>query len=149
MFARAIELMDRRPLLFAPETSVEEAAQALLERRADGACVLDGDALVGVVTVMDLLFQERQAPNQGLLSRLLSRGVFEKMAGQTVGDIMTREVVSVEPAAELAELATLMVDRHLTVLPVLSEGRVVGVIDKWSVLSVASLEGVADEPSHG
>jgi CBS domain-containing protein len=149
MFARAIELMDRKPLLFKPDTLVDDAAAALLARRVDGACVVDGGRLVGVVTVMDLLFQEREAPHQGLLTRLLDKTVFEKITGQTVGDIMSREVLTADASAELSELATLMVDRHLTVLPVVREGHILGVIDKWSLLNATSFEGVSDEPTHG
>lgn len=144
MFAHAIEIMCRSPLIFSPDTPVDQAAAALLERRIDGACVVDGEELVGVVTAMDLVFQEREAPTPGRFMLPGTRRTLAKLTAGTVGEIMSAPPTTVGPSAELAELAAIMADRHFTILPVLSEGRLVGAIDKWALLEAARGEGVSD-----
>jgi CBS domain-containing protein len=54
------DIMDRSPLTVSAATSLDTLAHQLLDARLDGACVLnDEQHLRGVVTVMDLLFQEQ------------------------------------------------------------------------------------------
>ena len=149
MFAHAIELMNRSPLTFAPDTPIRDVMETLLAKKLDGVCVVEGEALLGVVTVMDLLFQERQVKASGFIARLLDRKALERVTAQKVSEIMSEDPVTVEPAADLEELATLMVDRSFTILPVVKDGVLLGVIDKWSVLDAISGEGVSDEPTHG
>jgi len=149
MFAHAIELMNRKPLTFSPEAPIRDVLETLLAKKLDGVCVVEGEALLGVVTVMDLLFQERHVQTSGFIARLFDRKALDRVTAQKVSDIMTEAPVTVEPATELEELATLMVDRSFTILPVVQDGVLLGVIDKWSVLEAVSGEGVSDEPTHG
>ena len=57
-----------------------------------------------------------------------------KILGQTVKDIMTAEVLTVEEDTPLEEIATIMTEQHKHLLPVISQGKVVGVVDRWDVL---------------
>lgn len=147
MFARAIEIMSRSPLTFAPDTPVSQAAEVLIQHRLDGACVVDGETLVGVITAMDLVFQERKTPSPGIFMLPGTRRTLEKVTARTVGEIMSANPTTVEPSAELAELAAIMADNHFTILPVVNEGRLVGAVDKWALLSAAQGEGVSDDPT--
>lgn len=139
----AHEIMDNDPLTVAPETTVKDLARALVQRGADGACVMDGDSLVGVVTSMDLIFQERSVhlPTYvTFLDAVLPIGQhkalkeLEKVTGGTVSEIMTKTPISIAFDAPLDEVARLMVDRHITVLPVVRDGRLVGAVTKPRVL---------------
>jgi len=56
------------------------------------------------------------------------------MAGSRVSDICTRNLVSVTPETELDELATLMAEKKIHTLPVMSEGQLVGVIGKSDII---------------
>ena len=67
------------------------------------------------------------------LSDQLDREV-GKIAAMTVKQAMTAEPVSVGPDAPMDEVASLMVDRGLYTLPVVAEGRIVGVLGKEDVL---------------
>jgi len=53
-----------------------------------------------------------------------------------VAEVMTREVVTISPAASLGAAARLMVERHLKRLPVVdAEGRLVGILGRLDVLN--------------
>jgi CBS domain-containing protein len=131
-------------LTVAPECSVSDLARLLLERGCDGACVVESDRLVGVVTTMDLVFQEKQVHLPSILSFMdfaipleppsRLRAELDKIAGTTVGEIMTREPVVVEPERLVSEVARSMVDEHLTIVPVIEGDTLVGMITKPALL---------------
>jgi CBS domain-containing protein len=132
-------------LTVGPDCSVRDLAVLLLDRGLDGACVVDQhDELVGVVTTMDLVFQEKQVHLPTILnfldfaipleppSRL--RAELDKIAGTTVQEIMTREPVTIEPERLVSEVARMMVEQHLTIVPVIEDGKLLGMITKQALL---------------
>jgi CBS domain-containing protein len=58
----------------------------------------------------------------------------KKMTGTTVKDICTSEPVTVTEETPMDELASIMSERHLHTLPVLKDGRLVGVIGKADII---------------
>lgn len=141
----AIELMNREPVTVSPDLSVRKLARLLLDQNLDGVCVVDQGKLVGVVTAMDLIFQERRValPSYvALLNRLIPlnkarQSSVEKVVGGTVREIMSGEPIGVDYDASIDEIAALMVDLHITVLPVLKNESLVGVIYKRDLLRAA------------
>lgn len=135
------------PHTVAPEMTVRDLAALLLAERVDGVCVVRGDVLVGVVTAMDLVFQEKPLHLPSLFVFLDAFISFEssakvehdlrKITGATVADIMSTEVEAVSTQAPLSEVAAKMVDHHRALLPVLESERLVGVIDKRAMLAAA------------
>jgi CBS domain-containing protein len=143
----AREIMEpcRDPI--APGAPVEELARRLFEERADGVCVVDAERLVGVVTAMDLLYKERRL-HVPTLFFLLDAAIplenpfkwtkeVERVAGKTVGEIMSRDLHVVAPDSDLQDCAAIMVDHHLTMLPVVADGRLLGVVTKHGMLKAA------------
>ncbi len=141
----AIELMNRQPRTIGPEASVRQAARLLLDLGLDGLCVVEDGRLIGVVTIMDVIFQERRVELPSyvrLLNRLVPlqrdrQAILEKATGSTVREIMSPDPVGVTPDTPLEELAALMVDQHISMLPVVDRGALVGVIYKRDVLEEA------------
>ncbi|MCB9758541.1 MAG: CBS domain-containing protein [Alphaproteobacteria bacterium] len=139
----AIDIMNREPLLVSPDLSVGDLARKLLEADVDGACVVKDGKLVGVVTSMDLVFQDKQVhlPTMiAFIDALIPIGAgrtkteLEKITASTVREIMTTDVKKVPFDAPLDEIATLMVEHHITLVPVVRDGRVLGTITKKDVL---------------
>jgi len=60
----------------------------------------------------------------------------DKAEGRTAAEVMTTEVHSVAPAMHSSVAARLMVDHHLTSLPVVEDGKVIGVISRIDLLSL-------------
>ncbi len=135
------------PLTVVPERSIRDLVEMLLREHADGVCVVEDGRLVGVVTAMDLVFQEKQVHLPSVLAIMdfvipleppdRLRHELEKISASRVRDIMTEHPVSVGPEATMAEIASLMVDKHITVLPVVEDERVVGMITKQALLRAA------------
>jgi CBS domain-containing protein len=105
----AADIMTPDPLSLRTETSVHEAAQVLSEHRISGAPVVGDDGcIVGVVSEYDLIAR----------------------SGSTVGDVMTRDVVSVTAHATLDRVRAILVTQRLKRVPVTNEGRLVGLISR-------------------
>ena len=131
-------------LIVVPDRSVRDLAKLLLDENSDGACVVEDGRLVGVVTTMDLVFQEKKVHLPSILSFMdfaipleppdRLRQELEKIAGTRVREIMSTDLVTVGPDATMSEVASLMVDKHLTLVPVVEGERVLGVINKQSLL---------------
>src|SRR5215471_654071 len=87
----AADIMTPDPITFQPDTSVHEAAQLLSEHRISGAPVVGDDGrIVGIVSEYDLIAR----------------------SGNTVGDVMTREVVSVPSNATLERVRAILVTQR-------------------------------------
>lgn len=144
---RASDLMDREVLTVAPDSPVRDLAAKLLAEKGDGACVVEGHKLVGVVTAMDLIFQEQPV-------HLPSFFVFfdaviplerpghmqhelDKLMGAMVRDIMSTDLITVGPASAIEEVAATMVRRHTGYVPVVEGGALLGVVTKRGVLKAA------------
>ena len=127
-----------------PDTPVKDLAERLLAGDADYLYVeaVDGRA-VGVVGRRDLLSQVL-TPHPSALALLTDRlpglghGELHKRLEQahafTADQVMTREVIGVRPDAPLADAVRLMLERGWQAVPILLDGRVVGVVTQRDVL---------------
>lgn len=147
---RARDIMTREVLTVSPETRIGDATRLLLERRINGVPVVDDSGrLVGILCQSDLIAQQKQLPMPSLFTLLdamiplrslkqLEQQV-EKIVASTVAQAMTRAPVTVTPDTPVEQLAALMVDRKFHTLPVVAEGRLVGVIGKEDVLKTLAM----------
>ena len=97
-----------------PEATVLEALKRLAEHDVGALLVMEGDRLLGI-------FSERDYAR-----KLVLLGRFSK--DTRVEEVMTREVITVGPDADLAEAMRLMTEHRVRHLPVVEGGKVVGVI---------------------
>lgn len=128
-----------------PETTVEELGRLFVEKGISGAPVLDTDGgLYGIVTENDLIRQNRRFHIPTVL-RLFdafiplegSSSIEEEirlMSASKVSDICTRQVITVGPDASLQDIATIMSDKGIHLIPVLQEGKLSGIIGKIDLI---------------
>jgi CBS domain-containing protein len=127
------EIMTRSVVSVTPETTLKEVAALLTERRIAGVpvCRSDGE-LVGVISEGDILWKETGlAPaSETLLTRILNAADREddKLAARTAGEAMSSPAITVAANAAAAQAARLMIDHHVNRLPVLADGKLVGII---------------------
>ncbi len=134
-------------LTFGPDQGVREAMGALVERGVDGAPVVDEDgSVVGVLSNGDLIVEESEVHVPTVISLLgasielpASRHRFaedlRRALGASVGDVMSRDPVTIAPDATLREAATSMNDRDVSRLPVVdADGRLIGIIARNDIL---------------
>jgi CBS domain-containing protein len=131
---QARDVMTRDVVTVGPPTSAKSAAGVLAERGFAALPVVDGDGrLVGVVAEADVL--RDRVPADPLL-HLRRGGPPPAPPGLLVRDTMTTAVRTVDPDADVAELARLLVDEHLRSLPVVEDGVLVGIVSRRDVLRV-------------
>lgn len=141
----ARDIMTPHPLSVTVGTKVTEAARLMLEHHFNGLPVVDADgALLGVLSQSDLVVQHKklQLPSYFVLLDaiipLQSPKKFEEevkhMAATTVENAMTDKPRTVSPDTPLEDIASLMVDDKFYTLPVVENGKLVGVVGKEDVL---------------
>jgi CBS domain-containing protein len=124
------QLMTRDVVTVRPETPLKEVARILETRAISGVPVLDGDEVVGVVSSGDVLYKERGP----LAHREHAQQDGSKLAARTAGDAMTTPPVTVTPSCSVSSAARLLADRGLHRLPVLENGRLVGIITRGDLV---------------
>ncbi len=138
------ELMKRDTISVLPGTTVADAARIMLANHVSGLPVVDeAGALVGIVTEGDLLRRAEIGtdgkPAGWLKSLLLPSAAasdYVHTHARHVSGVMTHNPVFVTPETGLAEVADLMIRKHIKRLPVLSQGKLVGVISRTDLLRV-------------
>jgi CBS domain-containing protein len=140
------EVMTADVLLFTPDEGVQEAYDRLTERGVDGGPLVDAEGVVvGMLSTDDLLVQETRLHYPTVVSLFgaylelpSAHRKFEqelrKAVGAFVGDVMTSEVVSCSPDDTLEKVATLLHEHDLSRLPVVVDGRLVGIVARGDIL---------------
>ena len=142
---KAIDIMTPEPVTLSPDSDIRSAALLLLDRKINGAPVVDEKGrLVGILTQSDLVAQQKQVTMPSIFAMLdgfialSSREDFEreikKIAATKVSEAMTQHPRSVSPQTSIEEIATVMVNEKLYTLPVVDSGRLVGVVGKEDIL---------------
>ncbi len=142
---RARDIMKREVITVNPDTYVEELGRLFIEKDISGAPVVDDNGdLYGIVTENDLISKERRFHIPTII-RIFDAVIplksdaevekeIRKMAATTVRDICTRDVVTVDEETPLNDIATIMTEKKIHLLPVLKEGRLAGIIGKKDVI---------------
>lgn len=123
--------------------TVKEIAHLLLTHDIRAVPVVDaGHVPVGVVSEADVVCREcptvRHHTLGGLLDHLVGHGRdwASKAEGITAGEIMTRPVISCAPTEPVTTAARRMLSHDVHMLPVLQDGRLVGVVSRHDILRV-------------
>jgi CBS domain-containing protein len=107
----------------APTDSLTDAAAGMRDEDVGSLPVVEGDRVVGIITDRDIVV----------------RAVAERADPQTakVGDVSSGDPVAVEPDADLDEALELMARHRVRRLPVVEDGRLVGVVAQADVALAA------------
>jgi acetoin utilization protein AcuB len=111
-----VERMTAQPVVVTGDMTVKDALDTIQEQQVHHLPVVDSkDNLVGIVAEKDLL----RAKNEDLLQ-----------------DIMTRDVVTVTEYTALEEAARVMADHKISSLPVMRNGKLVGIVTETDLFRV-------------
>jgi CBS domain-containing protein len=132
---RVEKIMTRDVLTVAAGTPLKEVAALLAANHISGVPVADPDGTVlGVVSEADILCKEEGfPPNPGRVSGWLLRrmdGELDKIGARRAADAMTAPALTVRPAQQVSEVARLMVGHRINRLPVVADGRLVGIVSR-------------------
>lgn len=125
---RISEIMTEAALTDRPEDGLDQAARRMWEQQTGSLLVLDGEDLVGIITERDVL-------------RAVATGT---PLDTPVSEVMSKDLITVEPGTSLREAAAIMTEKWIRHLPVLEGGRLVGIVSQRDLAGV--LAGALNEP---
>ncbi len=145
----AKDIMTKKVITVKPGTSIEELSALLVKHGISGAPVVDDEGgLYGIVTENDLISQNKRLHIPTVISfldaaiYLESSRKFERelkrMAATKVADICARKAITITENTTVVDIATIMSEKQVHLLPVVREGKVVGVVGKRDVVKAVA-----------
>jgi len=142
---KAKDIMNTAVITVTPDTSVEELGRLFIEKGVSGVPVVDEQQqLVGIVTENDLIRQNERfhiptllrifdafIPLQGSAS---IEAEIKRMSASKVSEICNKKVITVDLETTFQDIATIMSEKGVHLLPVMSSGRLVGIIGKMDMI---------------
>lgn len=149
MSQAARDIMSTEVKVLKADDSVKSAAKFFVENEIGGAPVVDDNGnLIGLISESDLISQDVKIHFPSYIHFLDSyiflgsqkrfEETLKRAAAAKVGELMATNVVSVGPETEVEDIATLMMDRHIGRVPVVEDGKVVGIITKGDIVRIIS-----------
>ena len=127
--------MTANPITVDLKTTLPEAHKIMKDRRIRRLPVMDRGQLVGIVTLGDV--REAEPSDATTLS------IFELhylLAKLTIGEIMTREPLTIAVNATIREAAKMLLQHKIGGLPVMEDGKLVGIITESDIFRVLAQE---------
>lgn len=139
---RAQDIMTQEVISIAPHATVEEAAALMIKERISGLPVINGEReLVGIVTEGDLLRRAEAGTQPGrphwlqvLFSRNRLAEEYVRSHSRRIADLMTTDVATAPEDADLRDVVEIMQRRQINRVPIVREGRVVGIVTRANLL---------------
>ena len=145
---RAADVMTRKVVTIGPDASVAEAIELLTDHDVSALPVLaDNSQVIGIISEADLMKRlERDGERRNswwteFVAPGRLAGDFAKIHGQKVHEIMTTEVVSASEDMPLGELAALLEKKRIKRVPVLRDGKLVGIVSRANLLQALAVQG--------
>ena len=137
------DAMTENPRSIGASASVAEAARLMREEHIGSLPVTDDKKLVGMITDRDIT------------TRVVAEAGDPKVT--SVGDVYSRDLISVEPDKDLEEAVQLMARHQVRRLPVVENGRLIGIVAQADIAltlrenekKTGELVEAISEPSEG
>jgi CBS domain-containing protein len=137
------DTMTENPRSIGVSASVVEAARLMREGHIGSLPITDDDQLVGMITDRDIT------------TRVVAEAADPKTT--LVRDVYSRDLISVEPEQDLQEALQLMARHQVRRLPVVEDGRLVGIVAQADIAltlrdneqKTGELVEAISEPSEG
>jgi CBS domain-containing protein len=114
----AKDIMTRDVITVNPAMTVKSLAMTLIKNQISGAPVADKvGKIVGVVSESDIVAKK----------------------GKDVKSIMSKKIISVREETPVEEIARMMTTHHIKRLPVMNDGKVVGIVSRADIVSAIAL----------
>jgi len=148
---KARDVMTRSVVSVREETPIRDVARFLLEKHISAAPVLDeGGRPIGMVSEGDLIGrsdEDRLARRDWWLT-LLAEGqrlapeflATLRLPDRTAGEVMSKPVLTIDPDTETREIAKLLHSRRIKRVPVMQDGRMIGIVSREDLLRAMAAE---------
>jgi CBS domain-containing protein len=143
----ARDIMTPNVVRVGPDMPVGQAAKLMMDNQISAVPVVKDGELIGIVSEGDL-FRRAELGTERHHSHWLEMFAsgtslawdYVKSHGQTVADVMSRDVITVAPDTSLGEVAHILETRHVKRVPVLEEGRLVGIVSRANLVQVLAMQ---------
>jgi CBS domain-containing protein len=151
---RVREVMTRDVVTVSPDTPIGEAALLMATCAVSGLPVVDRrGTVVGIVSEGDLILRQKPRERTPWWRAFFADGEalareYQKAVGTTAGEVMTRSVMCVAPDVSLATAAAILDARRIRRLPVVADGRLVGIVSRGDLVRALASERSAEGASR-
>ena len=115
---RVGDIMTSNPIYVTPDTTVKDVIDLMLKHKHLGYPAVENDRVVGIVTLKDIMNADEN---------------------DVVANVMSREVVVVTPNTEVFEALKLMTEKRIGRIPVVEDGKLVGIVSKSDIVKLAEI----------
>lgn len=145
------DVMNVKPITCQVTDTVGDVAKIMKKKKISGMPVLDGERLIGVVSESDLLrllateeegtlwlpspFEVFEVPFRDLIKWERLHTQAEDISKKRVSEVMSRNIHEVGPDDSIEEAASVMTRHRINRLPVVEDGRLVGIITRGDIIS--------------
>ncbi|OCP03931.1 MULTISPECIES: CBS domain-containing protein [unclassified Ensifer] len=150
---RVKDVMTISLVKLSPDNSVRQAAQIMIDNHVSGLPVVDDDGrLVGLISEGDLIRRTELGGGVPTADPTRAAGerahAYVRRSSWRVGDAMTADPVTIDEDAPIGRVAALMQERSIKRIPVLRDGRLIGIVSRADLLQ-AILAARQDETATG
>jgi CBS domain-containing protein len=139
---KAKDVMTPQVISVQPDDTVGDVAERLMKHGISAVPVVDGDKMVGIVSEGDLIRRTEIGTAERRRSWWLRiftgtetlATEYVKSHARRVRDVMTKDVISVSEETSLSEIAALLEKNHIKRVPVLRDGRLVGIVSRANLI---------------
>ncbi|MDM7911949.1 MAG: CBS domain-containing protein [Methanotrichaceae archaeon] len=146
------DVMNTRPIAVQATDTVGNASKAMRENKISGMPVLDGEKVVGVISESDLLkllsveeeegslwlpspFEIFEIPFRDLVKWERMQAGIENVSQKKVREVMSRSIHEIGPDDTVERAAEIMTRHKINRLPVVENGRLVGIVTRGDIIS--------------
>ncbi|MBU1118660.1 CBS domain-containing protein, partial [Patescibacteria group bacterium] len=130
---------------------VKEVAGKLFDNALTGMPVVSGDEVIGIVTEGDVVMENANVHIPSYINILSSFLYLEdpdavehdlkKVLALTAEDLMTEEVITVDPEDSVTDLATIFKEKHINPIPVVDKNdKLVGIVSRSDIVKLLAKE---------
>jgi CBS domain-containing protein len=146
---RAMDIMTREVVTVRPKSSIHEAARRMIDYGVSGLPVVDDSGrVIGIISEGDLILRQKPRERVAWWRAFFEAGEhlareYQKAAGETVGEVMTPQVITVSPELPMESVAVILDEHRIRRVPVLHNGRLVGIVSRGDLI-----KALANEPAR-
>lgn len=141
----ASDIMTTDVITVKKETPLKVLAGILYKHHINGVPVVDDDgSLIGIICESDLIRQGKKLHIPTVVTIFDAviylenpkniKKEFQRVSATTVGDLYTRDPVTVDEKTPIEEIATIMTQKKIYTIPVMDGDRIVGIIGKADLI---------------
>ncbi len=137
------DIMTKEVITVAPDMTIHQLAELLVEKNISGAPVVEDGKLLGIVQEEGIIYQDKKVHLPTFINISLGFLTFgaqqfeeemKKITANKVRAIMETDIIKLSPDTEIEDAATVMIEKGLYYCPVLEDEKLIGIMTKKDIV---------------